>query len=75
MYYVYGTSTCHFCEKAKALLKLRDLEFIYVNIEDPVARETLEQKIGSFRTVPQIVHNGAHIGGYTELQQHLREQK
>ncbi|MDE4297186.1 glutaredoxin [Phaeobacter gallaeciensis] len=62
---IISTDWCSFCKRAKE--KLDELGLTY--------RESLldsQEKIASFKaagftTVPQIYHNGSHIGGYMEL--------
>ena len=65
---VYSKSNCVFCEKSKALLKLKDVAFEEVRIDvNPDARQFLIES--GHRTVPQIYQDGKLFveGGYTGL--------
>ena len=64
---VYSTSWCPWCDRAKALLKTRGIEFADVNIElQPDFRQKLLDLTGGY-TVPQIVIGDSPIGGFQQL--------
>ncbi len=64
---VYSTSWCPWCDRAKALLKTRGIEFADVNIESqPDFRQKLLDLTGGY-TVPQIVIGDSPIGGFQQL--------
>ena len=64
---LYTTAWCGHCVRAKALLDQRGLAYDEIRVdEDPQFREHLEELTGGW-TVPQIVIDGAPIGGYAEL--------
>jgi glutaredoxin 3 len=64
---VYSTDWCPYCDRAKALLKARGIDYNEIRIdEDPDFRAKLVQMTGQ-RTVPQIQIDGTFIGGFTEL--------
>jgi glutaredoxin len=64
---VYTKNNCPFCDRAKALLESRGVEYRAINLEDqPDARDFLVDQ--GLRSVPQIF-NGATLlqGGYQGL--------
>jgi glutaredoxin 3 len=64
---MYTTRWCGYCERAKALLRSKELEFEEINLDDdPAFRQKLFDLTGGW-TVPQILIDGDPIGGYTEL--------
>ncbi len=64
---LYTTAWCGYCERAKALLRQRGLEYEEIRVdEQPDFRAKLEELTGAW-TVPQIVIDGRPIGGYAEL--------
>lgn len=66
---VYSTEPCSFCERAKDLLKLRELPFEEINLaKDPAGRFELVEKTGML-SFPQIVIGNEVIGGFQELVQ------
>lgn len=70
---IFTIPTCPFCQKAKALLADNYLDFSEYDISHN--EEELRKKLGeAFNiegrvTVPQIVINGKHIGGYSDLKE------
>jgi glutaredoxin 3 len=66
---VYSTEPCSFCERAKDLLKRRELPFEEINLaKDPAGRFELVEKTGML-SFPQIVIGSEVIGGFQELVQ------
>ena len=64
---VYTKNNCPFCDRAKALLENKGVDYTAINIEDtPDAREFLVEQ--GLRSVPQIF-NGTTLlqGGYQGL--------
>jgi glutaredoxin len=64
---VYSKNNCPFCDRAKALLESKGIEYTVVNIEEtPDARELLVDQ--GLRSVPQIFNDGVLLaGGYQGL--------
>ena len=64
---VYSKNNCPFCDRAKALLENKGVDYKVVNIEDePDAREFLVDQ--GLRSVPQIFNDGVLLaGGYQGL--------
>lgn len=64
---VYSKNNCPFCDRAKALLENKGVEFKVINIEnEPDAREFLVDQ--GLRSVPQIFNDGVLLaGGYQGL--------
>jgi len=64
---VYSTDPCSFCSNAKALLRQRNIEFDEINLsKDPAGRAELAARTG-LMSFPQIVIDGAVVGGFREL--------
>jgi glutaredoxin len=68
---VWSRNQCPFCDQAKALLKLKGIEFEERNVSRDWTKEQLLEAIPSARTVPQIVLDGELVGGFTELRKQL----
>ncbi len=65
---VYSTGTCPICVKTKAFLDKRGIGYDEVRID--LNREAMKEFVvvtEGARTVPQILVDGAWIGGFTEL--------
>ena len=65
---VYSTGICPICEKAKAALTRWDIPFREVRIDlDRAALREFVAATNGARSVPQIIIDGKHIGGFSEL--------
>jgi len=73
-YVVISTDKCEFCDKARDLLREKRVGFTAYSLNSPSSKWLLTLlKQAGMNTVPQIWDNeGNHIGGYTELAQHLK---
>lgn len=68
---IYTKKKCPYCERAKALLIKKSLDFKeisvdYSNLSDDKNIE-MRQRSGGRTTFPQIFINGLHIGGSDDL--------
>ena len=65
---MYTTQVCPYCQRAKALLKMRGVEQIdEVRIDQsPEERDRMIARTGR-RTVPQIFIGETHVGGCDDL--------
>jgi glutaredoxin 3 len=64
---MYTTRWCGYCVRAKTLLDARGLAYEEIQLdEDPAFRAHLLELTGGW-TVPQILIDGAPIGGFAEL--------
>ena len=59
---------CPYCDKAKALLQSKELEYkeIYVG-DDPDLMMEMIDKANGRRSVPQIFIKDNHVGGFDDL--------
>ncbi len=72
---IYGTPTCTYCNQAKALCNRFNYEYEYIDIlTDPQIKKDLEALVGSeVRTVPQIVVDGKHVGGFNDFKTFIQK--
>ena len=65
---MYATGWCGFCERARALLKSKNVPFEEIDVDAlPAARAEMMARSGR-RTVPQIFIGETHVGGSDDLQ-------
>ncbi len=65
---IYTWRTCPFCIRAKALLNRKGIPFTEYAIDgDEAAHQSMAQRAGGRRSVPQIFIHGQHIGGCDDL--------
>ena len=65
---IYSTGTCPICDKTKILLRKWKIAYdeVRIDLDRSKLREFSEVTSGA-RTVPQLVIDGKHIGGFTDL--------
>ena len=69
---VYSKPACQFCDKAKALLTQLKIEYTEKVVTKDISLEELFKELGkTVRTIPQIVIDENHIGGFNELREHF----
>ena len=69
---VYSKPNCQFCDKAKALLTQLKIEYTEKVVTKDISLEELFEELGkTVRTIPQIVIDENHIGGFNELREHF----
>ena len=71
---VWSKYNCPYCDQAKSLLSQRGIRFEECKIGDGYTKEELLEAVPTARSVPQIIVDGAVIGGFTELKKYLEEQ-
>jgi glutaredoxin len=50
---------------------MRKLPYKYYTVREDITIEEFKEMFPEARTVPQIVVDGKHIGGYTELEHYI----
>jgi glutaredoxin len=71
---VWSKENCFYCHMAKGLLEREGIEYEERNIEsNEWSRADMLEAVPNATTVPQIFHGDKHVGGFTELQQYLKE--
>tara|TARA_R110000782_G_scaffold222612_2_gene309600 strand:+ start:70 stop:327 length:258 start_codon:yes stop_codon:yes gene_type:complete len=69
---VYSKPNCSYCEKAKYLLKSLGLQYEEKTVTKDLSVEELYKVLDKqVRTIPQIVIDKNHIGGYNELKEYF----
>lgn len=65
---MYTWSWCPFCQRAKALLDRKGVDYTEYCIDgDDAAREKMAQRAKGRRSLPQIFINDVHVGGCDDL--------
>lgn len=64
---IYSTATCPYCDRAKDLLKSKNVSFEEIRVDLSEDKRLEMEKLSGRRTVPQIFINDQHIGGFTDL--------
>lgn len=65
---LYSTGWCGYCERARALLERKGVDFREIKVDEDMAeRQAMLARSGGRRTVPQIFIGDRHVGGFDEL--------
>ena len=65
---IYTTSACPYCMMAKNLLTKKGAKFQEIDVSyDADERQSMTQRAGGRRSVPQIFIGQTHIGGCDDL--------
>ena len=73
---IYGTDKCTWCDKVANTLLDAGIDITKVDVTDADNLAEMKKIAGEdARTVPQVVIDGKHIGGYTETERFLGELK
>jgi glutaredoxin 3 len=70
---IWSKYHCPYCDQAKALLKNKGIPFEEKKIGDGYSKEELLEAVPNARTVPQIFLDDKLIGGFQELNEHLKK--
>ena len=72
---VYSKPSCVYCDKAKSLLTRLGYEYEEKVVTKDLSLQELFEALGKpVRTIPQIVIDDKHIGGYNELKEYFVDQ-
>ena len=72
---IWSKYNCPYCDQAKALLKHKGIPFEEKKIGDGYTKEELLEDVQLARTVPHIFLDDKLIGGFQELNEHLKNEK
>jgi len=68
---VWSKPMCPLCDKAKALLTAKGIEYEERKLGSEWTKEQLLEAVPNARSVPQIFLDDEHVGGFTELEKRL----
>ena len=69
---IYGTGKCVWCDKVAKDLESAGVDMTKVDVSEPENLDEMLKIAGEdAKTVPQVVIDGEHIGGYTETERFL----
>lgn len=72
---IYSSPTCSYCYAAKSLLAKEGYSYTEYNVRQDPNRLTEMLQLSNARTVPQIVIDDKHIGGYSDLVEYFARLK
>lgn len=64
---IYSRDGCVYCDMAVSLAKSKNMEMVVLKLDRDYEVEDFTARFPYAKTVPQIILNGEHIGGYQDL--------
>lgn len=64
---IYSRDGCVYCDMAISLARSKNMEMLVLKLGADYSVEEFQAKFIYAKTVPQIILNGEHIGGYQDL--------
>lgn len=64
---MYSTATCPYCERARDLLKQKNVVFTEIRVDQHPEKRVEMQTKSQRHTVPQIFIDDHHVGGCDDL--------
>ncbi len=65
---IYTTPFCPYCNRAKGLLKKKNVDFTEIDVSaDPAKRVAMRERSQGRSSVPQIFIGGTHVGGCDDI--------
>ena len=71
---IYSREHCTYCDKAKALLEMKEIEYNELKLGVDVTADQLKQLVPGAKSVPQILNDNVLIGGFSDLLAYLDNQ-
>lgn len=65
---IYSKKNCVACDQAKALLEAKGIGYEVVDVMTTPSAQALFREKG-WRSVPQIMFQGEHLGGFEQLKE------
>ena len=72
---VYSKDGCPYCTKVEQVLKLAQLQYVVLKLNENFTREEFYSKFGRSCTFPQVLVDDKCIGGCSDTVIYLKEQK
>jgi glutaredoxin len=72
---IYTKHDCFYCSQAKVLLASKNIQFTELKLNEDFSRDNILKMFPSAKTFPVVVVDGFNIGGFTQLQTMISEQK
>lgn len=70
---IFGISTCFNCLRCKQLCEALEIEHTYLDLADGDSAQMFRTTFPEEGQVPQVLWEGDHIGGYSELKSKINE--
>lgn len=65
--YTRNEPPCSYCEAAKTLLKVKNIEHEIIVVGEDITKEELKETFPNARTFPVVLDGSDYVGGFKEL--------
>ena len=73
---VYSGANCVWCDRVVKLLIDNGEEITEIKLDSNEKVKDMQKAVGQkVNTVPQVIIDGVHIGGFTETERYINKQK
>tara|TARA_B100000959_G_scaffold269144_1_gene314615 strand:- start:205 stop:438 length:234 start_codon:yes stop_codon:yes gene_type:complete len=73
---VYSGTNCDWCDRVVKLLRDNGEEITEIKLDSKEKIKEMNKTCGKkLNTVPQVVIDGEHIGGFTETERYINQKK
>ena len=73
---VFSTTKCVWCDRVVKLLRDNGEEITEIKLDSKEKIKEMNKTCGKkLNTVPQVVIDGEHIGGFTETERYINQKK
>lgn len=72
---IWTKDNCGYCTRAKQFLSNKNIPYTELKLNEDFTREILLEKFPTAKTFPVIVVDGFYIGGFTQLEEMVNEQR
>ncbi len=72
---LYTRPGCLYCDRAKSILRSVGANYVEHIIDVTISRQNVLELFPNVKSLPIVVINGVNVGGYTELEQLVVEQR
>lgn len=70
---IFGSNTCLHCLLCKQMCEAMDIEYEYLDVGNPDVTRQFVELFPDVESIPQILWENEHIGGYAELTNKIDE--
>jgi len=72
---LYTNRNCNYCIKAKNILDSLKVQYKSYVVGEEISRDYILEKFPNAKSYPIVLINGEYIGGYTQLEMRIMEDR
>lgn len=72
---LYTTRNCNYCNRAKNILDSLKVSYKSYTVGEDISRDYIVERFPEAKSYPIVLINGEYIGGYTQLEMRVMEER